>query len=282
MAERVAVVTVLYPAALPFAADLVTDLNAQDDRDFTVVAVLDNVAPGSLVGLRRPLLEIAAVGTPAALRARAIAVAAERADLLIFVDADDRMRPERVAAVRAGMAGWEALAHDFTPFAAGSPEAPPALHGAWDPDRAFTAADLQDGTCIGFGASACRAAIARATSHRLDPSAEVFDWGFYATLLHQGAAIRFLDQPLTRYRQHAGNLIGWGRTMDAVRGCRIKAAHYRRLLPWDPAYRRLAAAYAAAAERLATDAALRDAYARRPPATRAGWWYDLILPEDLP
>ena len=282
MVERLAVVTVLYPAALPFAADLVADLNAQHDRDFSVVAVLDGVAPGALVGLRLPLIEVPASGTPAALRVQAINVATTRAELLVFADADDRLRPDRVGACRRALPGWDAVAHDFTPFTAGQPDAPPGLHRSWDADRPLTALDLRDGTCMGFGASACRSGAARAAAVRIDPTAEVFDWDFYAELLHQGAAARFLDMPLTRYRQHPANLVGWGRTADPVRGARIKAAHYRRLAAWDVAYPRLAIAFTALGEQLEHDVEFRARYDRRPPPTRAGWWYDLILPEDLP
>ena len=280
MVERVAVVTVLYPAALPFVAEFLADLNAQDDRSFTLVALLDGVPAGSFAGARMPVVELAASGTPAALRTAAINAAAAHADILIFADADDRFRADRVRACRHGMTGWDALGHDFTPFTVGSPDQPPALHRAWDADRAISALDLRDGTCIGFGASACRAAPAQAAAALVDPGTEVYDWDFYALLLHQGGAVRFLDLPLTRYRQHAANLIGWGRTRDLIRGARIKADHYRRLTAWDPGYARLAGGFARLALRLASEPDFHASYATRPPATRVGWWYDLTLPEE--
>jgi len=226
------------------------------------------------------VVELPASGTPAALRTAAINTAAAHAEILIFADADDRFRADRVRACRQSLAGWDALGHDFTPFTAGSPDQPPALHRAWDADRAFSALDLRDGTCLGFGASACRAAPAQAAAAQVDPATEVFDWDFYALLLHQGGAMRFLDLPLTRYRQHAGNQVGWGRTRDPVRGARIKADHYRRLAAWDPGYARLAASFARLALRLASEPDFRAAYDLRPAATRVGWWYDLTLPEE--
>jgi hypothetical protein len=280
MAERIVVVTVLYPAAVPFLGDFIADLNAQDDRSFSLVALLDGVAPGSLSGARMPVVERSASGTPAALRTAAINAAAMHGDILVFADADDRFRSDRVRVCRQSLAGWDALGHDFTPFTAGSPDLPPALHRAWDADRAMSALDLRDGTCLGLGASACRAAAAQAAAALVDPATEVFDWDFYAVLLHQGGAMRFLDLPLTRYRQHAGNQVGWGRTRDVVRGARIKADHYRRLSAWDPGYARLANGFARLALRLAADPGFRADYELRPAATRVGWWYDLTLPEE--
>lgn len=281
--DRAAVVTVLHPVALPYAQDFVDDWNAQDDTGFVMVVVHDGVELGQLaaMGARFPIVEIAASGTPAALRARAIHAAAEHAELLVFADADDRFRPDRLGACRRALEGWDALGHDYTPFTAGHPDGAAVLGLSWDTDRPFSVGDLRDGTPLGLGTSASRRAAAVSAASAVATSADVFDWDFYEIMLRQGARIRFVPHALTRYRQHDENLVGALRPSATVRAALVKAAHYERLAAWDETYVGLGVAFRRLADRLETDAEFRDRYSRRKTAARAGWWYDVTLDAEV-
>lgn len=107
--EPLAVYTTVYPAAAPFLAEWYASVRAQTDTNFDLWIGVDSMTREQVVQAMGSLLQAqlrhgAPGDSPARIRRIAASEIAAQYPAVIFVDSDDVLEPERVAAARRSLA----------------------------------------------------------------------------------------------------------------------------------------------------------------------------------
>ncbi|MBT3305694.1 MAG: glycosyltransferase family 2 protein [Alphaproteobacteria bacterium] len=284
-----AVLTTVYPAALPFLDDFLQGLKNQTDRDFILFIVNDGVealgelSSGQVFEIR--ILE--ASGTAAALRRQGIAWAEkEGAEWIILVDSDDICTADRVARTRATCGKADGLFNDLIPFGAQVSEETPLLSPHFrEPDPVVPHA-LVNSNFLGMSNTAARADLLAASAAQMPEDLIAFDWALFTRMTLDGATIRYMDGAPTRYRQHADNIASPFNISDrqVLKGVAIKARHYELFDPDGAPYDALATGFANLQARLNSDASFCQEYChavRKNSPDFPLWWEPMKLPEEL-
>ena len=284
-----AVLTAVYPAALPFLDDFQRSLADQDDQDFALY-VLDDGLGG--VGARfarfgARLHVLPAQGTPGAIRSQGIrALAADGISAVVFADCDDTFSRNRVAVSRRLLAQQPVVANELIAFGAGLDGSVPMLAPVLGEGQLIAADDLIQGNVLGLGNTAARVAALLPHLDAIDPGLVAYDWALFTRVLHAGATAVFTATASTDYRQHAGTSVGL-QACDAatlLRAVQLKARHYRAAADLGAPYPALAAQFAALAAALASDPQRLARYAvdcARAAAHPGVWWSAAILPPEV-
>jgi hypothetical protein len=288
-----AVLTAVYPAALPFLDDFQRSLEAQDDQDFALYVLDDQLGGvrGHFARFGKRLTILPAHGTPGQIRSQGIrALAADGITAAVFADCDDTVSSNRVSRSRQLLAEQPVIVNELLAFGSGITGTVAMLAPILREGQLLAAEDLVHGNVIGMGNSAARIEILLPHLSLIDPQLVAYDWALFTRVLHAGATARFTATATTCYRQHAGSIVGLQRRDAAtlLTSVQRKAQHYHALSDLGPPYPALAAAFSALAAELAGDpqrlAAYADHCARaaaRPGAPRPGaWWSDAILPSE--
>ena len=114
-AHDIAVCSTIHPGVLPYLRPWAESLAAQTDPGFDLWVAADGVADGDLAVLAENGLKVEAVrptagSTPAEVRSELFAAVTGDYELVVAVDTDDVMAPERVAAARRSMAAADLCA----------------------------------------------------------------------------------------------------------------------------------------------------------------------------
>lgn len=272
-----AVLTTIYPDAVPYLADFVASLAAQSDGAFTLyVANHDEVADAGryFTALGTRVCLFPAHGTIAQVRQQTLRrIAADGHDQVVFADSDDRFSPGRVAAMRAELRDHEVVCNELVPFGERITSATGLLRPLLNPGTTITWRDVLDHNVLGLSNTAARVAVVQRHAEHIAPGISAFDWALFTRALFCGASATFSDRAITHYRQHGHNL-GLTCERDAkalARAVAIKASHYTDLATLDPAF----ASRAQAFTRLTNDANAFSRYAAsiaaQPPAPGL-WW----------
>ena len=94
--------------AAPFVAEAIASVQAQTAADWELIVVDDGSEDGGagvVARVREPRLRLLRQENAGALAARRAGLAVARGDLVVFLDADDRLRPDALARFRAALAG---------------------------------------------------------------------------------------------------------------------------------------------------------------------------------
>ncbi|MFH1933641.1 MAG: hypothetical protein ABIN18_18950 [Pseudomonadota bacterium] len=216
--------TVCYPKALPYMDDFFESLMSQTDQDFDILVINDSCGP-LVAQLKRygtlRIHELPATGSLANVRQVGFdEVFARGYKQVVFGDFDDRFAPDRVARVRMLLLDWDIVVNDVS------------LFGDRDEERYFSLR-IKDGIQIrleeiltknfmGFSNTAVRAECLK--NIVLADTAAV-DWYLFSRLLAKGAKAVFCAEPLTDYRQHAGNTAAFAG--DKSQRAEVKRVHYQ-------------------------------------------------------
>jgi len=218
--------TVCYPKALPFLNDFFESLIKQTDQDFDVLLINDSCGPmASQLDRYKSLRihELPVTGSLSKIRQAGFEeVFSKGYEQVIFGDFDDCFLPGRVAKVRKLLRNWDIVVNDVN------------LFGDRDENKYFSRR-IKDGSQIllkdilsknfmGLSNTAVRAECLKDIT--LADTVAV-DWYLFSRLLAQGAKAIFCGEPLTSYRQHAGNMAILGG--DENRKREVKSTHYRLL-----------------------------------------------------
>lgn len=298
-AERLAVYSTVYPGVEPFLAAWHASVRAQTDVDFDLWLGSDGLtrhevatAAGGRVGAEWVPAQVG--DTPAALRGRAIGRMAGRYGAVVFVDADDLLEPQRVAAARAALAtrDVDACALRYADATGRPVDGTLAPSPGDDPVAALPWRNV-----FGLSNTAYRTGTLRRCLP-IPPACAMPDWLLATRAWLLGASLGFDRSPHMRYRQHGGNVAPTRRPVtDAVlrRAIGMVSTHYRHVLAatWterpnaDPARVALVAAAGARAARFARQMLRRE---RRTSYLRAldalpdervprAWWWMIAHPD---
>jgi glycosyltransferase involved in cell wall biosynthesis len=203
---NVGLVTAVYPAVMPYLADWYTSVTRQSQRRFDLCVLLDGVAPAAVAAAGGPAearwqVVDSAAGIGAARSAGLVALVDDY-DVLVLVDADDELEPERVEAAIASMAGADVGVTgmrlvDERGCDLGLEFVPPA-----QPDWQELIIRCN---VIGLSNSAWRTAMLRRCLPA-PPAAAAVDWCLATRAIAAGARIASDPAPRMRYRQHSRNV----------------------------------------------------------------------------
>lgn len=284
-----AVLTTVYPAALPFLDDFLEGLQNQSDSNFTLFIVNDGVEglEDLPLGKNFDTRILKASGTPAALRRQGIDwVTQDGAEWVVFADSDDICASERVAKIRARRNNADGLFNDLLTFGSHITQEKSLLSPRFKAGDAIRPDALVNVNFLGMTNTAAKAKLLKNSAAQIPDDVIAFDWALFTLIALNGAAIRYMDGAPTRYRQHDNNVAGPCNVSDQkiLKGVEIKSRHYDLFCHKGDPYDRLATDFEALKIRLNTDAQFLRDYCRAV-RVRAGkiplWWQPMKLPEEL-
>jgi glycosyltransferase involved in cell wall biosynthesis len=226
-----AVLTTIYPEAVPYLADFVASMAAQTDSAFTLYVANDGLTDAhrhfTSLGARVRLIPVH--GTITQVRQQTLRrIAADGHDQVVFADSDDRFSPGRVAAMREELRDHEVVCNELVPFGLGITNGEALLRPLIRPGATISWRDVLDHNLLGLSNTAAQVAVALRHSDHVASDIQAFDWALFVRALLHGARAVFTDQAVTFYRQHDHQLgVLTQRDPDSLRrAVLVKARHY--------------------------------------------------------
>lgn len=271
--DRLAVLTTVFPVVRPFLDDFAGCLTAQSDPGFTLFAVNDGLPADEIRRALEPLdvIVVEAGRTPAENRRLGMrAVLDAGFAKLVFADADDTMRDDRIAASKIGLRSADMVFNDLALDCGRS-----LLARRFGAGYEFSWRDVLDRNFLGLSNTALRTELLKAQLEFVSADSSVVDWGLFTRLLHAGARLAQVDTQ-THYRRHASSFAVLGAESEASvrQAVTVKAHHYAALRELDHRFRVRAGFFAALVETETDSKVFRDYAARclnESPA-RPLWW----------
>jgi hypothetical protein len=237
-AGRLVVYTTIYPGVERFLPEWYRSVRSQSDQDFDLCIGLDTLVPEQVAaafGDDRPVAWIAAGAraTPAKIREQAIVQMVNEYAGVIFVDSDDVLLPDRVAAARAALERCDVGACALRIV----DERGTDLNSVFGPrGEPVWSEFLPRHNVFGLSNTAYRSAVLREC---LPVPAEcvLLDWLLATRAWLLGARLEFDREPRMQYRQYGDNV---ARVMppfggdDVLRAAERVLLHYECL--FDPAW----------------------------------------------
>ena len=205
--ERVktALYTTVHPASAPYLEAFFSSVGRQTDAAFDLWIGLDQLKPEALETVLVPFADVRFVvadrgDTPASLRRRAWEEVAARYDVLIMVDSDDVLYPERVAAAKMQLRDYDVcgcalslIAEDGSPLGLDF-QSP---HSDWTEL-------LPRCNVFGLSNTAYRCDVLAKTLP-IPADVSLVDWFLVTHAFFAGAALSFDATPRMAYRQYGEN-----------------------------------------------------------------------------
>lgn len=243
---------VVHPAAVNFMGQCLSSLAEQDDPDFDVFILTDDLP---LVTVEHTALQAAqlnykflkAQGTIAENRQVGIDYALERHyDYLIFCDSDDYFRSDRVRITKRLLAANPSrfVVNDLTIV----DQCGQCLHDYYYSRRmleedAITLPFLLEKNICGLSNTAVHTAALK--NVRIPSDVVAVDWFVFSSLTLGGCLGYFTNKTVTYYRQHENNCIGIARIQEPrlESAIEIKLKHLKAMAPISPLHRELLARF---------------------------------------
>ena len=245
--------SVVYKEALRYLPDFFLSLQRQDDQDFTVLLVNDNIAAeelqelmqryGQALAERIEIVDRNGAGLrPYLLRIELLKAARQRKEtLLVLMDCDDMASENRISRIKEQYDARHTFFYnellDFEKMPV-MPELPAVTERY---------SDIGEWNYLGMSNTAIyMPALSEQfiDSFREDDTS-IFDWYLYSRLLLAGKTGKKIEGCCTYYRIHEDNLAGRNHYDEAEveKEIEIKKKHYRLLEKYDAFYGRLLRIY---------------------------------------
>ena len=240
---KIALFTVFYPGAETYVDEFFNSVLNQTYKNFDLIIVNDGYKDDNLASHcpNLNIIELRGDATISGNRAIGINYAIDNVyDYLFLCDVDDYMYPTRVEHVLESFGNNDIIVNDLDIV---------------DADRKLIVKDyfqktinantildkdfIKDKNIFGFSNSALKVSAFSKVSFPVD--LKVVDWYFFTQLLNEGLKAQFLDESLTEYRQHSGNMIGISSfTIDVFKKLiELKKKQYSYIKEVYPVYQKL-------------------------------------------
>lgn len=241
--SKIALFTVFYPGAETYVDEFFNSVLNQTYKNFDLIIVNDGYKDDNLASHcpNLNIIELRGDATISGNRAIGINYAIDNVyDYLFLCDVDDYMYPTRVEHVLESFGNNDIIVNDLDIV---------------DADRKLIVKDyfqktinantildkdfIKDKNIFGFSNSALKVSAFSKVSFPVD--LKVVDWYFFTQLLNEGLKAQFLDESLTEYRQHSGNMIGISSfTIDVFKKLiELKKKQYSYIKEVYPVYQKL-------------------------------------------
>ena len=216
--DKIAICTSAYPIDAEFLADYgrgIAEVTAAYPDAFLAIAAETNFERSTLLEYLPDRIEVlfdggGMVAQPALLRRRMISLGVESgADLLVFVDLDDRLADDALESHVAALSTADISYGDLIPTdISGRPYARTFFESAEVPNRVCTFEPLLKRNFIGFSNSAVRRTVLDRVLEPIPAHVKAADWWFFSQLLMSGAVAQRTTRPVVYYRNYAESLLG--------------------------------------------------------------------------
>ncbi len=228
--------TVFYNLAFDYLNDFIDSLKQQDDKDFGVLIINDDIEECRLKEvLEQATFEYEIIHyekkyTPAGLRIMLMVEALRRdVELLVFGDADDVFSSNRVGTIKNSATNYDEFLFFYNNILTikGEDVFPPL------PQRLSGIEEICDYNFLGMSNTAIR--INRLCIDELlsyfEGDQPIFDWYLFSRMLIDGIKGKYVDNVVTYYRYHDNNLVGNQDADEQIihREIEVKKQHYRSL-----------------------------------------------------
>lgn len=206
-ADRLALYTTIYPAAVPFLGQWHRSVSAQVDQGFDLWVGLDGMTPETVsaavgTAVRAEWVDGGPAASPTRLRSVAMQAMVQRYPAIVFVDSDDTLLPSRVGAARAQLDDVDVGACALELMDADGRE----LGITFGPPTPAAAADLlPHANAFGLSNTVYRSTVLR-DCLPLPDACVLVDWLLASRAWGLGARLGFDGEAHMRYRQHAANV----------------------------------------------------------------------------
>ncbi len=229
---KIAVFIVTYPAAAPYFTECLASLDAQTDKDFSLVIANDGLDDlDSFLGeFNFDVNVINCHGSPAAIRRQGLSsLIASDFDWAVLLDADDYASNDRIAKLRPHMnTDCDVLFHELQIFDDHKHQAHPMLRGLFSAETNLTWNHICNGNALGMTNTAIACNQLTPTLERIPDDIVAYDWALFSDLILRDKRARLVESTATYYRQHASNsALSKELTNNFLsRGVKVKAQHY--------------------------------------------------------
>lgn len=199
---------VVYPGCEAFLQDFFHSLEMQTVKDFDLVIVNDGISLDLLNNIPFNYKLIDGCGSIAKNREIGINVSKELGyKYLILCDADDYFHCCRVEKILSGLDAYDCIVHDVDIV---SSTGDIIYHNYFQLSHDIPAVlpknYLSEKNICGF--SNCGINIKKIPQQYFPEELKIVDWFLFSNLINSSFRIGFLNESLTFYRQHGGNMIG--------------------------------------------------------------------------
>lgn len=238
---KLAIVTYIYPKAIPFFDDFLIAVNEQDYSDFDLLIFNDGVTnPHTYFCNLEKSFKIIDIkdASISGIRYQSFALLKSMEyDYLIFHDIDDLMTPNRVGCLQSKLADHDIVCNDITIKSNGELQDENIWSDRLSDNFEFDSEFLIDKNILGLGNSAIRRKVLEYELYK-DKCIIATDWYvFYQWLYSNDIKALFTNQCATIYNQHEGNVAGITNriTYDKLKSAiSIKKEHFRSLSHINP------------------------------------------------
>nr|WP_297767866.1 glycosyltransferase family A protein [uncultured Butyrivibrio sp.] len=242
--------SVIYTSAIKFADDFLRSLEAQTNRDFTLLLVNDDVDEKELMGLlnryniKNKIVSYQEQLSPAELRIRLLLEAKkDGVDYLVLGDIDDYFSVNRVETCVENLDRQKKISFVYNDlYESNGDRIMPEL-----PLEVGDYGDILNHNYLGLSNTALN--LSHLSFDFLDSlhgiKTHVFDWYLFSRLLLNGAEGRFVNDTCTYYRFHENNFVGMpSNTADLLeKELQVKEEHYKLLSKFSDNYMLMYKAY---------------------------------------
>ena len=285
---RTALVSAFYPGVEPFLKEWSASVRSQRDRAFDVCVILDQISPAdaaAATGLAdAEWISVSGDAGIGAARNQGLQALVDRYDVLVSVDADDVLEPDRVGEAKARITAADVVVTSMSLIDADGGATGSVMRMPIDPDWM---ALLSRCNVAGMSNTAWRSSVL-SDCLPIPPRTSLVDWFLATRAAANGARIGTDPGLRMRYRQHGANI---ARVVPPFTAEQLRAAvtlvlrHCDDVLPLLPAAWRTAlharrASVAMFSETIADDraCAVYLDHLNRLPAPHF-WWEPVAHPE---
>lgn len=234
--HKTAVLTVIYPLAIPFFYEFFDSLRNQSYKNFDIIIINDgvsNLPRRLLAGLNYKIYNYNS--TPAKNREYGLNVICESGyKEVILSDIDDYNRTDRIEKSLAYLNQCDCIVNDLNIVnSSGKLIISDYFKHSHVIPECINLDFLKDKNICGFSNTAIRTDIIYPVV--FPKNVRIVDWYFFTKLLLEKRSIRFVPDALTYYRQHDNNEIGIedSKTASFRKLIQFKIEHYTHLLNLD-------------------------------------------------
>lgn len=210
---KFAIVTFIYPKAIPYFYKLLENINKQDDLNFQLIIFNDGVenphkyleslsvsyklfelSSNSIIGLRFEGIEL---------------LKALNFDYYIFQDCDDELSENRIATIKQYSNDYEIIVNDLDIIDENSKLVDRQIWAKRLDNREFSFDSIKNYNFVGLGNTSISKSMLKYSPELPIENIIAVDWYlFYKILLNSGEKGFFTSECVTKYRQHTENSIG--------------------------------------------------------------------------
>jgi len=233
--KKIAFLTTIFPIEQSYVIDFFDSLSNQTRKDFELIVLNDGYTNFDKIKkhyIDLNIIELPTAGNIAKNREVLINYVKNNVyDIAIFGDIDDVFSPNRVERTVSELRHADIVVNELTAIQEGKVIDEKIYSRRVSHNQVINFDFIKDKNIFGLSNTAINLHSLTRASIIFPSDLIAVDWYFYSILLNQGLCAVFINDIVTYYRQHAGNIIGSGSmTADKLKHIlTVKKIHYQHM-----------------------------------------------------